>query len=64
MTDTRKTRVPREKQINLIMECRNSGMTDAEWCRQNDIAPSTFYNWVTRCRRVGTHWGQSTGTKL
>lgn len=52
MTDTRKTRIPREEQINLITECRNSGMTDAEWCRQNGIAPSTFYNWVTRRRRA------------
>lgn len=51
MANTRKSRVPLEEQIRLITECRNSGMVDAEWCRQNDIAPSTFYNWVTRCRR-------------
>ena len=28
----------------LINECRQSGMTDADWCRENDIAVSTFYN--------------------
>ncbi len=29
-----------------------SGMTDADWCRENDIAVSTFYNWVSRCRKT------------
>ena len=27
-------------------------MTDADWCRENDIAVSTFYNWVRRCRKA------------
>ncbi len=27
-------------------------MTDADWCRENDIAVSTFYNWVSRCRKA------------
>ena len=31
----------------IINECRQSGMTDADWCRENDIAVSTFYN----CKR-------------
>lgn len=52
MAATRKTRVPMTEQIRLINECRQSGMTDADWCRENDIAVSTFYNWVSRCRKV------------
>ena len=44
MAGTRKTRVPMLEQIRLINECRQSGMTDADWCRENDIAVSTFYN--------------------
>lgn len=51
MGATRKSRVPKSEQFKLIMECRNSGMTDADWCRENGIAPSTFYNWVSRCRK-------------
>ena len=43
MTATRKARVPMAEQIRLINECRQSGMTDADWCRENDIAVSTFY---------------------
>ena len=49
MAGTRKARVPTAEQIRLINECRQSGMTDADWCRENDIALSTFYNWGSRC---------------
>ena len=52
MAGIRKTRVPMVEQIRLINECRQSGMTDADWCRENDIAVSTFYNWVSRCRKT------------
>ena len=45
MAGTRKARVPMAEQIRLINECRQSGMTDADWCRENNIAVSTFYNW-------------------
>ena len=35
MAGTRKARVPRAEQIRVINECRQSGMTDADWCREN-----------------------------
>lgn len=49
----RATRIPADKQFRLIMECRASGLTDHEWCLQNDIKPGTFYNWVKRLRQKG-----------
>ncbi len=49
----RATRVPADEQFRLIMECRASGLTDHEWCLQNDIKPGTFYNWVKRLRQKG-----------
>ncbi len=52
MAGTRKARVPMAEQIRLINECRQSGMTDADWFRENDIAVSTFYNWVSRCQKA------------
>ena len=52
MAATRKARVPMTEQIRLINECRKSGMTDADWCRENDICLSTFYNWISRCRKA------------
>ena len=52
MTGTRKACVPMTEQIRLINECRQSGMTDADRCRENDIAVSTFYNRASRCRKT------------
>ena len=42
----RSKRIPAEKQYRLIMECRQSGLTDHQWCVEHDIKPGTFYNWV------------------
>ena len=44
----RAPRVPVEEQYRLIMECRKSGLSDHQWCLNNDINPGTFYNWVKR----------------
>ncbi|WP_418700229.1 IS66 family insertion sequence element accessory protein TnpA, partial [Barnesiella intestinihominis] len=33
------------------MECRQSGLTDHQWCVEHDIKPGTFYNWVKGCVR-------------
>lgn len=52
MATTRNKRVPMQEQIKLINECRRSGLTDADWCHENGIAPSTFYNWISRCRKA------------
>ena len=49
----RATRIPADEQFRLIMKCRASGLTDHEWCLQNDIKPGTFYNWVKRLRQKG-----------
>lgn len=39
---------PAEEQYRLTMECRQSGLTDHQWCEEHDIKPSTFYNWVKK----------------
>ena len=51
MANTRKARVPKEEQLKLINECRTSGMTDIDWCREHGIAVSTFYYWVKQLRK-------------
>lgn len=28
------------------MQCRTSGLTDHQWCLENNICPSTFYKWI------------------
>ena len=49
----RSKRIPAEEQYRLIMECRQSGLTDHQWCVEHDINPGTFYNWVKRLRQKG-----------
>ena len=42
-----------EQRFELVMECRSSGLTDYQWCREHDIHPGTFYNWIARFRKQG-----------
>lgn len=37
--------------LQIIQECRQSGMSDSSWCEQHDIRISSFYNAVTRLRK-------------
>ena len=37
--------------MEMVTACRQSGMTDANWCAEHGIAPSSFYNAVTRLRK-------------
>ena len=36
----------------IILEARNSGLSDYEYCRINTIPPSTFYRAIKRLRRL------------
>ena len=45
--------VRKPEQIKLIMECRQSGLSDYQWCRKQGINPGTFYNWVSKLRKAG-----------
>lgn len=42
-----------EEQYRLILECRKSGLSDCDWCRENGINPETFYTWITRLKKRG-----------
>lgn len=45
--------VRKDEQIKLIMECRQSGLSDCQWCQRQDINVGTFYNWVSKLRKAG-----------
>ncbi len=45
--------VRKSEQIKFIMECRQSGLSDYQWCRKQGIKPGTFYNWVSKLRKAG-----------
>lgn len=40
-------------QIKFIMDCRQSGLSDYQWCEQNGINSGTFYNWVSKLKKSG-----------
>ena len=40
-----------QEQYDIIMECRQSGLSDHQWCLEHDINLGTFYNWVRRFRK-------------
>ena len=46
-------RVNKQQQLQYILECRNSGLTDYQWCKEHDIHPGTFYNWVSKLKKAG-----------
>lgn len=49
----RSKRISADEQFVLIIECRQSGLSDYQWCQMNDINPGTFYNWISRLRKRG-----------
>lgn len=42
-----------EEQLQLIGECRASGLTIAEWCRREGVNPDTYHTWVERLQNRG-----------
>ena len=37
--------------MELVIQCRQSGLSDAAWCSEHGLSPSCFYNAVTRLRK-------------
>ena len=48
-----KSKFSSEEQFQLILECRQSGLSDARWCMEHGIRPGTFYNWISRFKKKG-----------
>jgi len=40
-----------QEKFDMIMNCRNSGLSDYQWCKQHGVSPSTFYGWVNQVRK-------------
>jgi len=45
--------INKAQQLKYILECRNSGLTDYQWCKEHGIHPGTFYNWVSKLKKDG-----------
>ena len=46
MADKRAPGRSLDEWMKLVTECRQSGLTDAAWCTEHGISPSSFYNAV------------------
>lgn len=42
-----------QDRFDLIMECRNSGLSDYQWLKEQGISRSTFYHWIAQFRKNG-----------
>lgn len=51
MSNSRSANRSLEEWMALIIECRQSGLSDAAWCEQQGISVSSFYNAATRLRK-------------
>lgn len=49
----RTNRLTNDQRYQLVMDCKASGKSDAQWCLEHGIKPSTFYNWIGRLRSKG-----------
>lgn len=50
--NTRAKKRTAEEWRQIILEARNSGLSDYEYCRINTIPPSTFYRAIKRLRKL------------
>ena len=46
-----KERVRREEWTEQVRQCRESGLTVSEWCKQNSINPKTYYYHLRKIRK-------------
>ncbi|MDO4939108.1 MAG: hypothetical protein Q4E54_04015 [Lachnospiraceae bacterium] len=40
-----------EQWLEIFRQCKASGISDLQWCRENHIAPSTFYYRLKKLRK-------------
>lgn len=38
--------------LNVIHECRSSGLTNQKWCEQNGISLKSYYYWISKFRKL------------
>lgn len=48
-----RSKYTRQEKYDMVIECRNSGLSDYQWCQRNGISHSTFYNWTLQLRNSG-----------
>jgi len=39
--------------LDVIRQCRASGMTNQDWCEQNAVSLKSYYYWLAKIRKLG-----------
>ena len=53
-----------EQWLDIFQQCKASGVSDLQWCRQNHIAPSTFYYRLNKLRKESSEPVEEVKTML
>lgn len=38
--------------LDVIRQCRDSGLTNQAWCEQHDISLKSYYYWIAKIRKL------------
>ena len=38
--------------LDVIRQCRASGLTNQAWCEQNNVSLKSYYYWIAKIRRL------------
>ena len=38
--------------LDVIRQCRASGLTNQVWCEQHDISLKSYYYWIAKIRKL------------
>lgn len=42
-----------DQRFSLVLDCYKSGLSIPAWCKENNIAPGTFYGWIKQVTNKG-----------
>lgn len=47
-----KTQLNIQKWLEIIHQCRDSGLSNQQWCEENDISLKSYYYWLAKIRKM------------
>lgn len=47
-----KTQLSIQKWLEIIHQCRDSGLSNQQWCEENDISLKSYYYWLAKIRKM------------
>lgn len=64
MSTKRHSKRTDEEWLNLIQECRSSGLSDRVWCAEHHIHTSNFYYHIRRLRKLACEIPESSSVSV